>query len=32
MMHTIAEIHASSMRYLSEVEAANDPNDRADEA
>jgi single-strand DNA-binding protein len=29
--HTIAEIHASSMRRLSKVEATNDPTDGADE-
>ena len=29
--HTIAEIHASSMRRLSKVEAADDPTDGADE-
>jgi single-strand DNA-binding protein len=29
--HTIAEIHASSMRRLSKVEAADDPSDSADE-
>ena len=29
--HTIAEIHASSMRRLSKVEAADDPADGADE-
>ena len=30
--YTIAEIHASSMRRLSKVEAADDPSDGADEA
>ncbi|MGA3264097.1 MAG: hypothetical protein ABSC47_08645 [Terracidiphilus sp.] len=30
--HTIAEIHASSIRRLSKVEAADDPCDGADEA
>jgi single-strand DNA-binding protein len=30
--HTIAEIHASSIRRLSKVEAADDPSDGADEA
>ena len=30
--HTITEIHASSMRRLSKVEAADDPSDGADEA
>ena len=29
--HTIAEIHASSIRRLSKVEAADDPTDGADE-
>jgi single-strand DNA-binding protein len=29
--HTIAEIHASSMRRLSKFEAADDPTDGADE-
>jgi single-strand DNA-binding protein len=29
--HTIAEIHASSMRRLSKVETADDPADGADE-
>ena len=29
--HTIAEIHASSMRRLSKVEASDDPSDGADE-
>ena len=29
--HTIAEIHASSMKRLSKVEAADDPADGADE-
>jgi single-strand DNA-binding protein len=29
--HTIAEIHASSMKRLSKVEAADDPTDGADE-
>ena len=29
--HMIAEIHASSMRRLSKVEAADDPDDGADE-
>jgi single-strand DNA-binding protein len=29
--HTIAEIHASGMRRLSKVEAADDPADAADE-
>ena len=29
--HTIADIHASSMRRLSKVEAADDPTDGADE-
>ena len=29
--HRIAEIHASSMRRLSKVEAADDPSDGADE-
>src|ERR1035437_10671213 len=30
--HTIAEIHASGMRRLSKVEAADDPTDGADKA
>ena len=30
--YTIAEIHASSIRRLSKVEAADDPSDGADEA
>ena len=30
--YTIAEIHDSSIRRLSKVEAADDPRDRADEA
>jgi single-strand DNA-binding protein len=29
--HTIAEIHASSMRRLSKVESADDPTNNADE-
>ena len=31
LKHTIAEIHASSMRHLSKVEADDDPADGADE-
>jgi len=30
--HTIAEIHAASIRRLSKLEAADDPSDGADEA
>ena len=31
LKHTIAEVHASSVRHLSKVEAAGDPTDGADE-